>query len=79
MLHHMWGVCSTYDTMRPGALVTFDYSNAVPSLTHQYIATVLGECHARSAHAVHTQCEVLNVGQYLGGTLVRRARAGHLL
>ena len=24
----------------------------------------MGECHAPSAHAVHTQCEVLNVGQY---------------
>ena len=24
----------------------------------------LRECHARSAHAVRTQCEVLNVGQY---------------
>ena len=23
-----------------------------------------GECHARSAHAVRTQCKVLNVGQY---------------
>ena len=41
MLHHVWGVCSSYDTMHTGALVTFDYSNAFPSLTHQYIAAVL--------------------------------------
>ena len=45
MLHHIWGVCSSYDAMQSGALVTFDYSNAFPSLTHQYIAAVLELIH----------------------------------
>ena len=44
-------VLELLDELGPGSLV------AAYTLTHW-------ECHARSANAVRTQCEVLNVGQY---------------
>ena len=40
-MHHIWGVRSQCESMSRGALVTFDFSNAFPTLTHQFISAVL--------------------------------------
>ena len=45
MMHHIWGLRSQYESMSRGALVTFDFSNAFPTLTHQFISAVLQLIH----------------------------------
>ena len=45
MMHHIWGMRSEKESMSRGALVTFDFSNAFPTLTHQFISAVLQLIH----------------------------------
>ena len=42
MIHHIWGVCSSYEIMPKGVMVSFDFSNVfytvgLPSLGHTSI------------------------------------------
>ena len=41
MIHHVWGVRSGYEHMQTGALISFDSSNAFPTLTHEFIFATL--------------------------------------
>ena len=41
MIHHFWGVKGGYETLEKGVLVSFDFSNAFPTLAHNFIQAVL--------------------------------------
>ena len=41
MRQHMWSAVSTFHTHSQGVLVTFDFSNAFPTLAHNFIRAVL--------------------------------------
>ena len=41
MINHIWAVRSGWEGMRSGVLVSFDFSNAIPTLTHNFITAVL--------------------------------------
>ena len=41
MINHIWAVRSRWEGMRSGVLVSFDFSNAFPTLTHNFITAVL--------------------------------------
>ena len=41
MFHHIWSTSSGYEDMSQGILVSFDFSNAFPSLSQAFIADVL--------------------------------------
>ena len=41
MIRHIWGAKGGYDNMSSGIMISFDYSNAFPSLTHPFIKAAL--------------------------------------
>ena len=41
MLHHIWGVKAGYDSLDKRVLVSFDFSNAFPTLSHSLIEGML--------------------------------------
>ena len=41
MLHHMWSTRTGYESMQHGAMVSFDFSNVFPFLTHPFNEVVL--------------------------------------
>ena len=41
MINHIWAARSGWEGMRSGVLVSFDFSNAFPTLTHNFITAVL--------------------------------------
>ena len=40
MLHHIWGVKGLFEIVREAALVTFDFVNVLPTLSHEFIQAV---------------------------------------
>ena len=41
MIRHIWGAKGGYDNMSSGIMISFDYSNAFPSLSHPFIRAAL--------------------------------------
>ena len=41
MQQHIWSIISIFQTNHQGALVSFDFSNAFPTLAHKFIEAVL--------------------------------------
>ena len=41
MIRHIWGAKGGYDTMTSGIMISFDFSNAFPSLSHAFIRATL--------------------------------------
>ena len=41
MIHHAWGVRSTYERSDRCMMVSFDFSNAFPTLSHAFIQAML--------------------------------------
>ena len=41
MIHHIWGVTGGFDSLHKCALVSFDFSNTFPTLSHTFVEAVL--------------------------------------
>ena len=45
MIRHMWGVKGGFESLNKGVLASFDFSNAFPTLSHNFFQAVLQLIH----------------------------------
>ena len=50
MIQHIWGVKGGFESLHKGILVSLDFSNAFPILSHTFIKAVLQKIHLPPFH-----------------------------